>query len=495
MSRDPSLLEAGARGLRGLLEAGETSATEIARAHLDRIKATDRDVRAFLHVMEDEALAAAADIDRRHTAGEPVGVLAGVPLALKDVLCTKGIETTCGSRILEGYRPVYDATVVKRLRAADAVIVGKANLDEFAMGSSCENSAFFPTMNPWDTDRVPGGSSGGSAAAVAALDAPLGIGTDTGGSIRLPAAFCGVVGVKPTYGLVSRYGLIAFASSLDQVGPIARSVGDAALLLEVIAGHDPCDSTSIPTDPPRYLDGLERGVEGLRIGVVEDFLAADGLSPEVRVKVEEAIARLGKLGADIVEVRLPHTSHAVNAYYLIAPSECSSNLSRFDGVRYGLRVPGATAEEMMATTRDAGFGREVKRRIMIGTYALSAGYYDAYYLSAQRVRTLIIRDFETAYEQCDVLVGPVGPEPAFPLGSKTDDPLAMYLTDAFTIPSSLAGHPALSVPVGFDDAGLPIGLQVMAPVLGEATMLQVARALEADLDLDLTPRGPRAVKP
>jgi aspartyl-tRNA(Asn)/glutamyl-tRNA(Gln) amidotransferase subunit A len=488
-----ALLTAGALGLRALLQAGETSATEIVDAHLDRIEATEDQVHAFLRVLGEDARAAAADIDRRRAAGEPVGALAGIPLALKDVLCTKGVETTCGSRILEHYRPVYDATVVERLRAADAVIIGKANMDEFAMGSSCENSAFFPTANPWDTERVPGGSSGGSVAAVAALNAPLGIGTDTGGSIRLPAAFCGVVGVKPTYGLVSRYGLIAFASSLDQVGPIARSVGDAALLLEAIAGHDPCDSTSIPTQPPRYLDGLEAGVEGLRIGVVEDFMAAEGLAPEVRSKVEEGIARLGKLGAELVEVRLPHTSYAVSAYYLIAPSECSSNLSRFDGVRYGLRAPGATAEEMMAATRDAGFGREVKRRIMIGTYALSAGYYDAYYLSAQRVRTLIIRDFEAAYSRCDVLVGPVSPTPAFRLGEKTDDPLAMYLTDAFTIPSPLAGHPALSVPVGFSDDGLPIGLQVMAPVLGEATMLRVARALEAELDLDLTPRGPRAV--
>jgi aspartyl-tRNA(Asn)/glutamyl-tRNA(Gln) amidotransferase subunit A len=488
------LLTAGALGLRRLLEAGETSAVEVTRAHLNRIAATDDRVRAFLRVLGDDALAHAEDIDRRRAAGEPVGKLAGIPLALKDVLCTKGVETTCGSRILEHYRPVYDATVVSRLRAADAVVVGKANMDELAMGSSCENSAFFPTHNPWDLDRVPGGSSGGSVAAVAAGHAPLGIGTDTGGSIRLPASFTGLVGVKPTYGLVSRYGLIAFASSLDQVGPIARSVGDAALLLEAIAGHDPCDSTSIPDPAPSYLDRLDEGVEGLRVGVVEDFLATEGLDPGVRAKVEEGIARLGKLGASLVDVRLPHTSYAVSAYYLIAPSECSSNLSRYDGVRYGLRRPAPTTEQMMAATRAAGFGAEVKRRIMIGTYALSAGYYDAYYASAQRVRTLIIRDFAQAYTDCDVLVGPVAPEPPFRLGEKTADPLSMYLTDAFTIPSSLAGHPAVSVPVGLDDHGLPVGLQVMAPLLGEATMLRVARALEADLDLDLTPRGPNALE-
>jgi aspartyl-tRNA(Asn)/glutamyl-tRNA(Gln) amidotransferase subunit A len=487
------LLTASALDLARRMAAGEVSATDVTRAHLDRIAATEDRLHAFLRVLADDALACAADVDRRRAAGEPVGALAGLPLALKDVLTTKGVETTCGSRMLEHYRPVYDATVVQRLRAADAVIVGKANMDEFAMGSSTENSAFGPSRNPWDLGRVPGGTSGGSTAAAAAFQAPLAIGTDTGGSIRQPAALCGVVGVKPTYGLVSRYGLVAFASSLDQVGPIARTVGDAALLLEAIGGHDPCDSTSIPTPPPSYLDTLERGVEGLRVGVVREFLATQGLAPDVRARVEDAIARLGKLGADLVEVSLPHARYGLPAYYLIAPSECSSNLSRYDGVRYGLRVEGETAEEMMARTRDAGFGAEVKRRILIGTYALSAGYYDAYYLSAQRVRTLIIRDFQAAHEQCDVLVGPTAPETAFPLGAKTADPLSMYLQDVFTIPSSLAGTPALSLPVGMDDAGLPVGLQVMAPVLGEAVMFRVARALEADLDLDLTPSGPNAL--
>ncbi|MPZ86916.1 MAG: Asp-tRNA(Asn)/Glu-tRNA(Gln) amidotransferase subunit GatA [Nitriliruptorales bacterium] len=488
------LLTAGAAGLRRLMEAGEVSAVEVTRAHLARIAATDDKVHAFLQVLDDQALATAADVDRRRAARESLGPLAGVPLALKDVLCTRGVETTCASRILEGYRPVYDATVVKRLREAGVVVLGKTNMDEFAMGSSTENSAFGPTRNPWDLDRVPGGSSGGSSAAIAALQAPLAIGTDTGGSIRQPAALCGVVGVKPTYGLVSRYGLIAFASSLDQVGPIARSVGDAALLLEAIAGHDPCDSTSIPTEAPSYADALERGVEGLRIGVVTEFMDSKGLAEGGRTRVEEAIRRLAKLGAEIVEVSMPHASYGVSAYYLIAPSEASSNLSRYDGVRYGLRLPGETAEQMMARTREGGFGREVKRRIMIGTYALSAGYYDAYYAQAQRVRTLIIRDFEAAYERCDVLVAPTAPEPAFPLGAKIDDPLAMYLNDVFTVPSSLAGSPALSLPVGVDEAGLPVGLQIMAPILGEATMLQAARALEADLDLDVVPHGARTLE-
>ena len=489
------LLTCGARELAARMAAGEVSAVEVAQAHLDRIAQTDDHLHAFLRVLSDDALATAADVDSRRAAGAPLGALAGIPVALKDVLTTKGVVTTCGSKMLEHYRPVYDATVVQRLQAADAVIVGKANMDEFAMGSSTENSAFGPSRNPWDLDRVPGGTSGGSTAAAAAFQAPLAIGTDTGGSIRQPAALCGVVGVKPTYGLVSRYGLVAFASSLDQVGPIARDVGDAALLLEVIGGHDACDSTSIPIPPPSYGAELERGVEGLCVGVVREFLATEGLAPDVRARVEDGIARLGKLGAELVDVSLPHAAYGLPAYYLIAPSECSSNLSRFDGVRYGLRVPGETTEQMMSRTREAGFGREVKRRIMIGTYALSAGYYDAYYVSAQRVRTLIIRDFAAAHEQCDVLVGPTAPETAFPLGSKTADPIAMYLQDVFTIPSSLAGAPALSVPVGLDDAGLPVGLQVMAPVLGEGVMFRVARALEADLALDPTPRGPNSLEP
>jgi len=488
------LLTAGAANLKRLIDTGEVTAVEVAHAHLDRVQATDERVHAFLRVLEDQALAQAADVDRRRAAGEPVGALAGVPVAVKDLLCTRGVETTCASRILEHYRPPYDATVVTRLREADAIILGKANMDEFAMGSSNEHSAFDPTRNPWDLGRVPGGSSGGPTAAVSALQAPLGIGSDTGGSIRLPAAFCGLVGVKPTYGLVSRYGLIAFASSLDQVGPLARNVADAALCLEVIGGHDPMDSTSIPVDRPRYGEDIDRGIEGLRVGVVTGFLETEGLDPGVRAAVGDAIERLAKLGAEIVEVGLPHAAYAVSAYYLIAPSECSSNLSRYDGVRYGLRVPGETAEQMMARTRDAGFGDEVKRRIMIGTYALSAGYYDAYYAQAQRVRTLVIRDFEAAYRSCDVLVGPTAPEPAFPLGAKTGDPLAMYLMDIFTIPSNLAGAPALSLPIGLSGEGLPIGFQIMAPVLREDMMFRVAAALEADIGFDPVPRGPNALE-
>ncbi|MGH8908375.1 MAG: Asp-tRNA(Asn)/Glu-tRNA(Gln) amidotransferase subunit GatA [Egibacteraceae bacterium] len=479
--------------LRDLVGRREVSAVEVVGAHLDRIHATDARVHAFLRTMDEAALTHAADIDRRVAAGEPVGPLAGVPLALKDILCTNGVETTCGSRILERYRPPYDATVVQRLRAADAVVVGKTNLDEFAMGSSTENSAFGPTRNPWDLSRVPGGSSGGSAAAVAAFDAPLAIGTDTGGSIRQPAALCGLVGVKPTYGLVSRYGLIAFASSLDQVGPFARSVRDAAMLFRAIAGHDPMDSTSIPVEVPDVLGEMEAGVEGLRVGVVREFSASEGMDEGVRARVREAIERLDKLGAEIVEVSLPHAPYAVSAYYLIAPSECSSNLSRYDGVRYGLRRPGETAEEMMARTRGEGFGPEVKRRIMIGTYALSAGYYDAYYAQAQRVRTLLIRDFAAAYEQCDVLVSPTSPTTAFMLGEKVADPLEMYLNDVFTIPTNLAGAPAMAVPIGLDGAGLPVGLQIMAPVLGEAVMFRVARAVEAETAFDPTPRGPNAL--
>ena len=479
--------------LRDLLVAGEVSAVEVTQAHLERIRATDGRVGAFLKVLDDQALAHAQDIDRRRAAGEALGPLAGVPLALKDILATKGIETTCASRILETFRPPYDATVVRRLREADVVVLGKTNMDEFAMGSSTENSAFGKTFNPWDLERVPGGSSGGSSAAVAACDAPLAIGTDTGGSIRQPAAFCGIVGVKPTYGLVSRFGLIAFASSLDQVGPFARTVTDAALLLDAIAGHDPADSTSIPEAKPDFLTDLDRGVEGLRVGVVREFMAS-GMEPGVRARVEEAVARLEKLGATVVDVSLPHAGYGVAAYYLIAPSEASSNLSRYDGVRYGLRVDGETAEEMMANTRAAGFGPEVKRRIMIGTYALSAGYYDAYYAQAQRVRTLIIRDFEAAYAQCDVLVAPTTPSTAFKVGEKVDDPLAMYLNDVYTIPSNLAGAPALSLPAGLDEQGLPVGLQVMAPVLGEAVMFRVARALEADLAFDPTPRGGNALE-
>ncbi len=483
--------------LGDLLRRREVSSVEVVQAHLDRIEQTDDQVGAFLHVMADDALVQAEDIDRRRAAGEELGALAGVPLALKDLLCTKGVPTTCASRILEGYRPPYDAGVVERLRDGGVVIIGKTNMDEFAMGSSTENSAFQITRNPWDLDRVPGGSSGGSVAAVAAFQAPLAIGTDTGGSIRQPAALCGLVGVKPTYGAVSRYGLIAFASSLDQAGPIARNVTDAAGLLAVIAGPDQRDSTSIPKPMQDVLAGLEDGIEGLRVGVVSDYMndamAPGGMADGVRARVTDAIERLAALGAEIVEVGLPHAEYGLPAYYLIAPAEASSNLARYDGVRYGLRVDGPTAEDMMAATRAKGFGAEVKRRIMIGTYALSAGYYDAYYAQAQRVRTLILRDFETAFSQCDVLVGPVSPTTAFPLGDKTSDPIAMYLNDIYSVPASLAGVPALSLPVGLDEAGLPVGFQIMAPTLSEHVMLRAARALEADLSFDPTPRGPNAI--
>ncbi|MDP8970546.1 MAG: Asp-tRNA(Asn)/Glu-tRNA(Gln) amidotransferase subunit GatA [Actinomycetota bacterium] len=489
-----SLVSRTALELSRLMGSGQVRAVEVVESHLERIHATDERVHAFLRTLDESALAHAADIDRRRAQGQPVGALAGIPLALKDILCTRGIETTCGSRILERYRPPYDATVVQRLQAADAVVVGKTNLDEFAMGSSTENSAFGPTRNPWDLQRVPGGSSGGSAAAVSAFQAPLAIGTDTGGSIRQPAALCGVVGLKPTYGLVSRYGLVAFASSLDQVGPMARNVTDCALLLEAIGGHDPLDSTSLPETVPDLHSEVERGVEGLRVGVVAEFMG-QGMTPGVRGRVTEAIARLEKLGADVVEVSLPHVAYGVSAYYLIAPSECSSNLSRYDGVRYGLRVDGETAETMMAHTRGTGFGPEVKRRIMIGTYALSAGYYEAYYAQAQRVRTLIIGDLQRAYQTCDVLVSPTSPTTAFTVGERVDDPLAMYLSDVYTVLSNLAGAPALSLPVGLDDAGLPVGLQIMAPLLGEAVMLRVARALEADLGFDARPWGPDALAP
>ncbi len=490
---DAPLTTATAVELASAIADGETSARDVIDAHLARIEETDEDVAAYLVVTADGAREAADAIDRRRRDGEALGPLAGVPLAVKDVFCTEGVVTTAGSRILQGWVPPYTATAVALLEAAGAIVVGKTNMDEFAMGSSTENSAWGPSRNPWDLGRVPGGSSGGSSATVAAHQVPLAIGTDTGGSIRQPAALCGLVGVKPTYGRVSRWGMIAFASSLDQAGPFTRTVADAAVALQVMAGHDPLDSTSLPTAPADFSADLDRGVEGLRIGVVREFLDTTGLDAEVRATIQQALARYEALGAELVDASLPHGEYGINAYYLIAPAECSSNLARFDGVRFGLRVEGETTEEMMAATRAAGFGAEVKRRVMIGTHALSAGYYDAYYAQAQRVRTLIARDFTAAFGTCDVLVGPTSPTTAFALGDKTDDPLAMYLNDVFTIPSSLAGTPSLSLPAGFDEAGLPVGLQVMAPLDGEAVMLRAAAALEADLALDLVPRGPRAV--
>ncbi len=483
--RDTDLTSRSAAGLAAAVRSGEVSAREVVDAHLARIEALDGSVHAFLHVTADvaRARADALDAQRRSDGPESLPPLAGVPVAVKDVLCTRGVPTTCGSRILEGWRPPYDATVVSRLEASGAIALGKANMDEFAMGSSTENSAFGPTRNPWDLGRVPGGSSGGSAAAVAAGFAPLALGTDTGGSIRQPAALCGVVGVKPTYGRVSRYGVVAFASSLDQVGPFARTVEDAALLLEAVWGHDPADSTSIPTPCEPILPGLQRGVAGLRVGVVRELTEVDGIQPEVSAALEQAVKLLEQAGATVDTVSVPSAVYGLPAYYLIAPAEASSNLARFDGIRYGLRiVPGdpgsANAAAMNGATRHAGFGAEVKRRIMLGTYALSAGYYDAYYGQAQRVRTLIIRDFDRAYKHFDVLLSPTTPTTAFALGDKVEDPLAMYLSDVCTIPTNLAGAAAMSIPAGLDGSGLPIGVQVLAPGLGEAVMFRVARALE-----------------
>jgi aspartyl-tRNA(Asn)/glutamyl-tRNA(Gln) amidotransferase subunit A len=466
--------------------SGDVSAVEVAQAHLDRIGAVDERVHAFLHVDTEGALAAAQAVDIARAAGGTLSPLAGVPLALKDVLTQKGIPTTCGSRILEGWRPPYDATVTARLKAAGVVILGKTNMDEFAMGSSTEHSAFGPTHNPWDLERIPGGSGGGSAAAVAAFEAPLAIGTDTGGSIRQPAAVTGTVGVKPTYGAVSRYGLVALASSLDQAGPCARTVLDTALLHSVIAGHDAHDSTSLDLPVPDVVGAaLRADVKGLRIGVVKE-LGGEGYQAGVRQRFEEAVALLTELGAEVVEVSAPHFPYALAAYYLILPSECSSNLAKFDGIRFGLRVGeddgDPSVEQVMARTRAAGFGEEATRRIMLGTYALSAGYYDAYYGQAQKVRTLIQRDFAAAFEKVDVLVSPTAPTTAFKLGDKLDDPLAMYLNDVATIPANLAGTPGMSLPVGLaPEDGLPVGLQIMAPAMADDRLYNVGAALEAAL--------------
>jgi aspartyl-tRNA(Asn)/glutamyl-tRNA(Gln) amidotransferase subunit A len=459
------------------VRAGERSARSVVEEHLAAIDAREDELHAFNLVLRDEAVAQAVAIDAKVAAGEDPGPLAGVPVALKDNLCTTGIPTTCSSRILEGWRPPYDATVVERLAAAGAVTIGKTNLDEFAMGSSTENSAFGPSRNPHDPSMVPGGSSGGSAAAVAAGFAPLALGSDTGGSIRQPAALCGVVGMKPTYGRVSRYGLVAFASSLDQIGPFATTVADAALLYDVIAGHDERDSTSIPEPLVPVGGSLEQDVDGLRVGLVTELFQAEGIAADVIAQVQAAAEALRAAGAKVDEVSVPAAVYGLSAYYLIAPAEASSNLARYDGVRYGLRVDAPTTGEMYDATRTAGFGPEVERRIMLGTYALSAGYYDAFYGKAQKVRTLIIRDFEAAYEHFDVLLSPTSPTTAFALGAKAD-PLAMYLNDVCTIPSNLSGDPAMSVPFGVGDDGLPVGVQVMARALDEATMFRVGAALE-----------------
>ena len=461
-----------AAGVRG----GSLSAAEVLEGHLAAIDARESEVHAFNLVLADEARERAAAIDASVAAGADPGPLAGVPVALKDNLCTRGIPTTCSSKILDGWRPPYDATVVERLAAAGAVVVGKTNLDEFAMGSSTENSAFGPTRNPLDVSRVPGGSSGGSAAAVAAGFAALSLGSDTGGSIRQPAALCGVVGVKPTYGAVSRLGLVAFASSLDQIGPFATDVADAALMLEAIAGHDPADSTSIPEPFPSLTPALSAGVEGLRVGRIVDLPA--GADPDVDERLQAAFDALAAAGAEIVDVEVPAFTYGLTAYYLIAPAEASSNLARYDGVRFGSRVEAADTNAMYTATRSAGFGAEVQRRIMLGTYALSAGYYDAYYGKALKVRRLIADDFARAYERCDVMLTPASPSVAFPFGSKTADPFAMYLCDTYTIPSNLAGHPAMSVPFGSGADDLPVGVQVLAPALAEPVMFQVAAELE-----------------
>jgi aspartyl-tRNA(Asn)/glutamyl-tRNA(Gln) amidotransferase subunit A len=470
--------------LAAALASGDVSSVEATRAHLDRIAAVDDAVHAFLQVDTRGALDQAAEADRARAEGRDVPELWGVPIAVKDVVVTRGLTTTAGSRILEGWVPPYDATVVTRLRAAGMPILGKTNMDEFAMGSSTEHSAYGTTHNPWDLSRIPGGSGGGSAAAVTAFEAPLAIGTDTGGSIRQPAAVTGTVGVKPTYGGVSRYGLIALASSLDQAGPVTRSVLDAALLHDVIAGHDPMDSTSIDTAWPSMAEAARNGnVDGLRIGVVKE-LGGDGYQQGVRARFDDAVALLTKAGAEVVEVSCPHFTYALAAYYLILPSEASSNLAKFDAMRYGLRilpegVVDPSAEQVMEATREAGFGAEVKRRIILGTYALSSGYYDAYYGQAQKVRTLISQDFAKAFEQVDVLVSPTAPTTAFPIGEKLDDPLAMYLNDIATIPANLSGGPGISLPSGLaDEDGLPTGVQLLAPALEEARLYSVGAVLE-----------------
>ncbi len=465
---------ATATGIAEAVRGGTLKATDVVEHYLAAIDAREGDLHACNYVMADEARAAAARVD----SGEITGPLAGVPVALKDNMCTRGVPTTCSSKILEGWRPPYDATVVERLTAAGAIVIAKTNLDEFAMGSSTENSAFGPTKNPHDPTKVPGGSSGGSAVAVAAGFAPIALGSDTGGSIRQPAALCGVVGMKPTYGTVSRYGLVAFASSLDQIGPFAGNVADAALTFNVISGHDPRDSTSYaePLAPIGAAE-LEGDVAGLRVGIITELLG-EGTAPDVARRVADAADALSAAGAKVEETSVPACVYGLSAYYLIAPAEASSNLARYDGVRYGLRVDGENITEMYKATRTAGFGAEVKRRIMLGTYALSAGYYDAYYGKALKVRSLIARDFATAYEKYDVLLSPTAPTTAFGFGAKTENPLAMYLSDVCTIPSNLCGDPAISVPFGVGDDGLPIGVQVLAPALGEAVMFRTAAALE-----------------
>ncbi len=481
------------------MKSGVVSAEEVTRAYLDRIDQFEGRIKAFLHRDADRALEKAREVDARRHSGQPLGELAGVPIALKDVLCTKGVPTTCASKMLQNFRPPYDATVIERINAADAIPVGKTNMDEFAMGSSTENSAFGPSKNPWDEERIPGGSSGGSAAAVAADFAPISLGSDTGGSIRQPAALCGIVGLKPTYGRVSRYGLIAFASSLDQIGPFAHDLADTALLLKVIAGKDPRDATSVDEPVPDYPSTLDTPPESLRIGLVREFFG-DGLDPEVDAAIQDAVRVYEAAGATVREVSLPHSKYGAPAYYLVAPAECSSNLARYDGTIFGHRAAdfSATSPEeekisplirMMMASRAEGFGPEVKRRIMLGTFALSAGYADQYYNQALKVRRLIRNDFDKAFQEVDILVGPTTPTAAFKFGEKTADPLAMYLSDIYTITTNLAGIPGLSIPCGLTKSGLPIGLQLMAPAFAEEKLLRTARVFEQATDWHLKRPG------
>ena len=479
------MIQQTAAQMADALAKGETTSVELTQAHLDRVAAVDGQVKAFLHVDTEGALAQAKNVDARRAKGEKLSPIAGIPLALKDVLAQKGVPTTAGSKILQGWHPPYDSTVVSKLKSAGVVIMGKTNMDEFAMGSSTENSGYGPTFNPWDLTRTPGGSSGGSAAAISAFEAPLAIGSDTGGSIRQPAALTGIVGVRPTYGAVSRFGLIAYSSSLDQAGPFGRTVLDTALLHEVMAGHDPKDATSINAPVPAVVNAAKSGdVKGMKIGVIKQ-LQGEGYQKGVQTRFDESLQVLASLGAEIVEVDCPSFEYALAAYYLIAPSECSSNLARFDAMRYGLRtgdVDGASAEVVMSATRDAGFGREVKRRIILGTYALSSGYYDAYYGSAQKIRTLIIQDYAKAFAQADVLVSPTAPTTAYKIGEKVDDPMAMYLGDVATIPVNLAGICGMSLPAGLaDEDNLPVGFQIMAPAMQDQRLYQAGAALEAAL--------------
>ncbi len=477
------VLDMGISELRNALDEGKVSAQELTTQYLDRIEAVDKKVRAYVTVTEEVALSQAKAADEMIKKGK-AGPLTGIPLGIKDVICTKGIPTTCSSRMLKDFRPPFNATVMERLAEQGAVMLGKLNMDEFAMGSSTENSAFFETRNPWDLDRIPGGSSGGSAAAVAARMCVASLGSDTGGSIRQPASHCGVVGLKPTYGLVSRYGLVAFASSLDQIGPLTRSVEDAALLLEAVAGHDSRDSTSLPRPVPPFAKACRQAMEGLRVGIPKEYFI-DGVQEEVVGSIRQALRVMQDMGAELVDISLPHTEYAIATYYIIATAEASSNLSRYDGVKYGFRAKDySNLMDMYKETRAQGFGPEVKRRIMLGTYCLSAGYYDAFYKKASQVRTLIVDDFKKAFKECDVIAAPVAPTTAFKIGEKVNDPLKMYLSDIFTIPVNLAGIPGLSLPCGFDQNGLPIGLQLMAGHLQEEILFTAASNLEKGLGLN-----------